>query len=297
MRLEWGVALVAGLACGAVGLPCISPVDVESKAKPVEPAGAGTSSTVDKTDLQAAFAYVADDVPAKAVAESTPTPEQKARVAAGIAALSKFDSLIGGWRGVGQEKRNSARGSWQETAEWVWDVRKTDVALVYTVTGGKVLESGRLTFDQDSDQYTFVATLADKSRRTYVGKFDEKEQKLTVATKPESGSESHQLTIQLLNEKRTIVAFAVKRTAAAAAAPAGQVGYTREGTRLAEEGVDGPECIVTGGKGTMTVSYKGQTYYVCCSGCKSAFEDDPEGVLADAADRARKKAADKAAGK
>jgi YHS domain-containing protein len=33
---------------------------------------------------------------------------------------------------------------------------------------------------------------------------------------------------------------------------------------------------VTGGLGTIAVSYKGQTYYVCCGGCKDAFEADPE---------------------
>jgi hypothetical protein len=36
------------------------------------------------------------------------------------------------------------------------------------------------------------------------------------------------------------------------------------------------ECIVTGGLGTIAVSYKGQTYHVCCSGCRDAFNDDPE---------------------
>ncbi|MBS0201628.1 MAG: YHS domain-containing protein [Planctomycetes bacterium] len=26
--------------------------------------------------------------------------------------------------------------------------------------------------------------------------------------------------------------------------------------------------------------YKGKTYYVCCTGCRDAFNDDPEGILA-----------------
>jgi hypothetical protein len=26
---------------------------------------------------------------------------------------------------------------------------------------------------------------------------------------------------------------------------------------------DGPECVVTSGKGAVPISYKGQTYYVC----------------------------------
>ena len=35
-------------------------------------------------------------------------------------------------------------------------------------------------------------------------------------------------------------------------------------------------CVVSGGKGTMQVSYKGETFYVCCSGCADAFKENPE---------------------
>ena len=73
-----------------------------------------------------------------------------------------------------------------------------------------------------------------------------------------------------------------------------EVGYTRDGVRLATSASSGPECIVTGGTGTMEVKYKGETYYVCCTGCKQAFEDDPEGVIREAAER-RKRERDKAA--
>jgi hypothetical protein len=35
-------------------------------------------------------------------------------------------------------------------------------------------------------------------------------------------------------------------------------------------------CVVSGGVGTSTVTYKGQTYYLCCSGCRDAFNENPE---------------------
>jgi YHS domain-containing protein len=66
------------------------------------------------------------------------------------------------------------------------------------------------------------------------------------------------------------------------------IGFTRSGTRLATANI-GPLCIVTEGKGTSKVTYKGKTYWVCCSGCRDAFLDDPEGVLADARERAAAK--------
>jgi hypothetical protein len=36
------------------------------------------------------------------------------------------------------------------------------------------------------------------------------------------------------------------------------------------------ECVVSGGLGTIPVSFGGKTYYVCCSGCKEAFTENPE---------------------
>ena len=71
-----------------------------------------------------------------------------------------------------------------------------------------------------------------------------------------------------------------------------EVGYTREGTRLAVEGGDGPECVVTGGRGSIQFSYKGQTYYVCCSGCKQAFDENPEKILSEYRERIAKRNAD-----
>src|SRR5260370_28628386 len=35
------------------------------------------------------------------------------------------------------------------------------------------------------------------------------------------------------------------------------------------------ECVVSGGVGTMTVSYKAETVYVCCSVCRHEFNASP----------------------
>jgi YHS domain-containing protein len=39
------------------------------------------------------------------------------------------------------------------------------------------------------------------------------------------------------------------------------------------------ECVVTGGAATIPVSYMGKTYFVCCSGCKEAFEENPKKII------------------
>ena len=41
------------------------------------------------------------------------------------------------------------------------------------------------------------------------------------------------------------------------------------------------ECVVSGGAGTTAVSYKGETFYVCCSGCADAFKENPEKYIAE----------------
>ena len=48
--------------------------------------------------------------------------------------------------------------------------------------------------------------------------------------------------------------------------------------------------IVTEGWGTMPVSYKGKSYYVCCTGCRDLFNKDPEAIIAEAAERQKSKA-------
>jgi hypothetical protein len=68
-----------------------------------------------------------------------------------------------------------------------------------------------------------------------------------------------------------------------------EVGSTRRGSDFAK-GSGGPECIVTGGLGTIEVQHQGRTYFVCCTGCRDAFNDDPEAAIAEYRDR---KAAEK----
>lgn len=201
--------------------------------------------------------------------------------------LAKFHALIGGWRGTGQPVRNSSRGAWSETADWLWEVKKDGLALKYEVKNGKILKSGRLTYDPAKQLYVLKATLADKTDRQYSGKLADNRLSLESAADPQGNV--HLFTVTQLNDKRVVALFQSRLATGARLVRVAEVGYTREGTRLAEEGSGGPECIVTGGKGTMNLTYKGQTYFFCCTGCRDAFLADPEGIIAEAARRAAAK--------
>ena len=44
----------------------------------------------------------------------------------------------------------------------------------------------------------------------------------------------------------------------------------------------------------MTTSYKGKTYYFCCTGCRDAFKDNPEKYIKEfEARKAKEKEGDK----
>jgi YHS domain-containing protein len=194
-------------------------------------------------------------------------------------ALEQLNGLIGDWRGVGQLKRGSNVGSWIENSGWVWDLKQGQAAIDWEIKSGKHLATAKITYDADKKRYILQSTLPDKTQRTYVGEL--KENKLTFESEPDETGLVHQVAITLLSEKRTLVLFQVKKAEQEQFARVAEVGYTREGTKLAVEGAGEPECVVTGGKGTSTIVYKGKTYYFCCSGCRDAFNDDPEGVIAD----------------
>ena len=219
-------------------------------------------------------------------ADSTPAGS-KAQVQQ---ALEELNSIVGGWRGVGQPVRNSTKGSWTETAEWVWEIKKDHVGLRYVVTDGKLLTSALLSYDPKHKVYTLDATLPDKTERHYTGTLDDN--KLSLESAADDAEVVHQVLINRLNDKRTLVLFQTRKAGQERSMRVAEVGYTRQGTRLAIEGAGEPECIVTGGKGTSSTVYKGKTYYFCCSGCRDAFNDDPEGIIAEAARKAARKKKD-----
>ncbi|MBX3438920.1 MAG: YHS domain-containing protein [Planctomycetaceae bacterium] len=205
--------------------------------------------------------------------------------------LEKFNGLIGEWRGVGQPQRGSNRGAWQQNSEWVWNFDDGGVAIDYRVTDGQLVRSGRLTFDPESGLYQFVVQDPQGVERTYLGRLAD--DKLTVEAEPDAEGVIHRVTVTLLNDKRTLVLHEKRDAVQPRFSRVAEIGYTRAGVRLANPGSGQPECIVTGGAGTIQVSYEGKTYYVCCSGCKQAFDDDPAGIIQEAAERKKREAAEK----
>ena len=209
-------------------------------------------------------------------AATAPTP---AELKAQKEALAHWNGLIGGWRGTGQTRRGSSTGAWREDTSWAWKFSPTESALVGTVTKGKLATTLKITAEAAPGKYHLQWTDGEKVVRELSGQIEEG--KLVVVSAPDEQKEVHRVTITSLNELRTLILFEKRKEDQQSYTRIAEVGYTREGTRLAGPGGGQPECVVTGGLGTIKVEHAGKTYYVCCTGCQQAFNDDPEGILAD----------------
>ncbi len=202
-------------------------------------------------------------------------------------ALKPLGSLVGKWRGTGQVRRGVGQGAWTESAEWIWKLDNDSAALEIKVAKGKYLKSAKLVPGKSAGAYVLEATLADESRRVFAGKAAAGG-KLILSTTPTAGVGVRRITLTPLHDTRLLVLYESRPGEDDDYARLGEVGYTREGVAFAA-GESGPVCIVTEGRGSIAVSYQGKTYYVCCSGCRDLFNENPAAILAEAAAREKAK--------
>jgi YHS domain-containing protein len=193
-------------------------------------------------------------------------------------ALKPFNDLVGSWRGTGEPEGSRAekqRGFWTETIQFDWQFKGDDVWIRLGFEKGKHFKSGELrsagkdgfrlavvTAGEQSQTLTFDGTLAGK--------------RLTLDRVDPDTKETQRLVLTFLHSNRFLYRYEVKKPDRESFVRLWQVGATKEGVPFAGPADASPECIVSGGKGTMPVSYKGQTYYVCCSGCRDEFKANPE---------------------
>jgi YHS domain-containing protein len=204
-------------------------------------------------------------------------------------ALEPFNDWVGTWRGVGQPRRGSTKGAWTEKAEWAWKIDRESAVIAVKVEKGKLITEGVLAYDPGAKRFQFKSQSPEGESRTYVGSSAE-DGKLVLTTAAVESETQHRLTFQIRHGDRLLLLVETRAAGQTSFSRVAEIGYTRDGGSFASQADAGPKCIVTGGRGTMTVSYKGKTYYVCCTGCKQAFDDDPEAIIAEAADRKKKEA-------
>lgn len=218
-----------------------------------------------------------------ATSNSAATEQQAESV---LSAMQPLQILLGKWNGTSRKAQLDA-------PEWVWDFRsnRSQPALKFQSEKNVYIRSGELTYLPDERKYQFSWSTPDGEQRVLKGDFTKAVQdvagdgnnkqlqrtyKLTLTEPPSPSSEQWQLAIEQFDNDRYVVEIE-RRRGAGAFQRLDTINTLREGTSFALSDSDYGDrtCIISQGLGTMTVSYKGQSFYVCCTGCKAAFEEDP----------------------
>ena len=202
--------------------------------------------------------------------------------------LAKLQGLVGSWKGVASPIRGSTKDSWVEKADWAWKFEGKTAALAVQIGDGKYLSTAELKPGKKEGEFMLEAKTADgKGIINYAGELD-KDEKLTLIAKDAPEGMPRRISFRFVAEgARLIVLLEGPSAIGDGYARLAEVGYTRKGSGFGK-GSTGPECVVTGGYGSIEVSHKGQKYFVCCTGCRDYFNDNPEEVLAEY--KARKEA-------
>jgi YHS domain-containing protein len=191
-------------------------------------------------------------------------------------ALRPFQGLIGSWRGTGEPygtRAEKQKGFWEEKIAWQWQFKGGDAWLLADIDKGRHFTRAELRYLPARDRYEMRLTTPAKEVLTFEGELKDKQ--LTLERRDAGKGEDQRVVLSLLHANRYLLRYDVRAGEQRAFAPRFRVGATKEGVAFAG-GDAGPECIVSGGKGTIRVSYMGKTYYVCCTGCRDEFNAEPE---------------------
>jgi hypothetical protein len=238
----------------------------------------------------------------KATASDTSTMSVSQKIQSVISHLQPIQILLGKWRGTTRREYESFKAV--DSHEWVWDLRTNpeQPALVMASDKSPYLRSGRLSWDLGNQKFVLTGVDAEGRERKLVGDFTEAPHEVTGSDDKQhrvfrlelyeemsTAGEQWQLAIAQQENNRYLLEVG-KRRGKADFARFDTVSTQREGTSfaLSDTGYAERTCIISEGLGTTEVTWKGRSYWVCCSGCKAAFEDDPATWIARAAERAEK---------
>jgi hypothetical protein len=188
--------------------------------------------------------------------------------------LQGLNDFIGTWNGDGQQAKPKA--IWAETLEWSWRFKGDDVWMTWKLKDGKVFKSAEIRFVPDKKNYQVTAVDAKDQKLVFEGNVDEKNKESFTALRVDPTSkETQRLKINVIDGVRMNMIVSHAGEGKKLFTEDYKIGYNMEGASLGAAAKK-LECIVSGGLGTGSVSYKGVSYPICCSGCRDAFNENPE---------------------
>ena len=205
------------------------------------------------------------------------------------AAFLPFEYLVGQWKGQATPKGNSAQSfrGWSESHTWAWTFTKgKPTGLTLAIQGGKVLADGKLTYDSAKARYRLEGTEAKAGGGpiAFTGTLDASGKQLVLdQVGPVAGPGRQAGTIRLsMRPNSNFIRYTMlvdrKEPGAIQYTRTIEVGLTKDGESLAAgaSSSEREKCIVTGGAATMTLTYQGRTFQICCTGCRDEFNENPE---------------------
>jgi hypothetical protein len=191
-------------------------------------------------------------------------------------ALQALNDFIGSWKGSGgpETPRPNPKDTWSETVNWSWRFKGDDAWLTVAFKSGKAFKNGELRYLLDKKRYQLTAITRDDKKLVFEGEL--KDEVLTLERLDTATKETQRFRMNLAGDgARFICRYDHKPVGRTVFTRDFLVACTKEGESLGATAKK-VECVVSGGLGTIQVSYKGTTYYVCCTGCRDAFLENPE---------------------
>lgn len=303
---------VAGLVMLGCGGGASQPADT---AQPIPPAAGLTPvSTVDDPDADVSSPMQNDSAPLPAIPsisfsgspkvsaqdaaagttekKSTPADEKRRQL---LQVMKPVQIMLGSWRGTTQKEVGDFKAL--DEPEWVWDFKtnRDQPAMVMKSEKSPYFRDARLTYLTDDEKFFMTATDPEGKTREFEGTFSKPveefqgdDQKMHVKYQlqlrqinGDSARDTWQVTFNQQENHRYLVELA--RKSGRNFIRFDTIATQRQGTSFAKSDLDygERECIISGGLGTLQVSYMGKNYWVCCSGCKAAFDEDPATWLAE----------------
>lgn len=193
-------------------------------------------------------------------------------------ALRELQDFIGGWKGSGSKKLKPGPRDpfWTETVQWNWRFQGDDCWLAVEFDGGKLFRGAEIRYLLDKKHYQLTATPVEgKDKLVFVGTL--KDERLTFERSDAKTKEVQRVRMNTAADGiRFLYLVDRKNDGGTIWRLEAFVETTKIGETLARREKKGPECVVSGGLGTMAVSFLGETFYVCCSGCRDAFNENPK---------------------
>ncbi|QDU08915.1 hypothetical protein [Gimesia aquarii] len=213
-----------------------------------------------------------------------------------LEALKPLQIMLGDWGGTTFKKIGGF--SSVETLDWVWDLQTDPAqpALVMKADKSRYYKNARLTYLTGKQKYQLILTNKAGQKRVYEGDFSVPLKKVPGDDNPNVMHSTFKLSLSLVepaDEKKYAqiifnqqnndrYMFELYDLRGESYTRFDTINTRRKGTSFAKSDSDYGDktCVISGGLGTSQVTYQGKSYWVCCSGCRKAFDADPEKWIA-----------------